>query len=591
MSGVEAAGIALAVFPLLISALEHYRESAEVLGDWWKFKRKYTKCKRDIEYHQLTFTANLEELLLPLVADDEDMEVLISDPGGSRWGDPELEVRLRARLPNSYEAYLDSVNEIKEIMTGLKKELGLEKAHIQSRVNSNDDPKTLKGRVSKESLGYQGQRIKFALGATTREKLLDEFAKYNGRLRDLLRTGEKITAIKQSQKPKMGSVLTTFWRHAKALYNLLFESWGCACREDHHANLLLCHRTSSASLDFQLLFLFARDIIKSQSLHWSWHEALVKVADKPRSNQTKSHPQPLSNISNAKSATFTRQSILSRSRVSSMASSTSSMTYSAGRRSTGTMVGVSWTDSQTTLVSSTEDDDPNKQRGKLQENSHIPITNLCGDLCKGPIANGCLEDEETETLYIMRTNDECDKGDIVPLDRLLSRDPSISFSRRKRYHLALILASSQVQLHSTKWLKNGWNKSDIVFTKEKNGATSADKPHISCDFSSHDNIETDDHSVATLGMLLLELCFGIQLSDHPIRQRLPKLDGPQNFYLDLAAALEWSGQVSEEAGPAYSNAVNWCLSQHAAPNKDEKWRGELYANVVKPLQDCFEHLG
>lgn len=45
MSGVEAAGFVLAAFPLLISALEHYRESAEVLKDWWRFKREYRKVK------------------------------------------------------------------------------------------------------------------------------------------------------------------------------------------------------------------------------------------------------------------------------------------------------------------------------------------------------------------------------------------------------------------------------------------------------------------------------------------------------------------------------------------------------------------
>lgn len=45
MSGVEAAGFVLAAFPLCISALEHYRESAEVLKDWWRYKREYRKVK------------------------------------------------------------------------------------------------------------------------------------------------------------------------------------------------------------------------------------------------------------------------------------------------------------------------------------------------------------------------------------------------------------------------------------------------------------------------------------------------------------------------------------------------------------------
>ena len=40
MSGVEAAGFILAAFPLLISALEDYRQGWEILEDWWKIKRE-----------------------------------------------------------------------------------------------------------------------------------------------------------------------------------------------------------------------------------------------------------------------------------------------------------------------------------------------------------------------------------------------------------------------------------------------------------------------------------------------------------------------------------------------------------------------
>lgn len=59
MSGVEAAGFVLAAFPLLISALEHYRESAEVLKDWWRYKREYRKVK--VEYHISTIDRRSSE--------------------------------------------------------------------------------------------------------------------------------------------------------------------------------------------------------------------------------------------------------------------------------------------------------------------------------------------------------------------------------------------------------------------------------------------------------------------------------------------------------------------------------------------------
>lgn len=82
MSGIEIAGLLLGVFPLLISALEHYRESAEVLDDWWQIKKESKKCKNEIKVQELAFENNLERFLLPLVVDDNDIAALIAEPGG-----------------------------------------------------------------------------------------------------------------------------------------------------------------------------------------------------------------------------------------------------------------------------------------------------------------------------------------------------------------------------------------------------------------------------------------------------------------------------------------------------------------------------
>ena len=137
MSGIEAAGLALAIFPIVLTALENYRETAEVIGDWWKFKRKYIKCKRDVEYYHIAFESNLKQLLLPLICDDDQIGILMSDPGGDGWFEEELESKLRERLPNAYEAYLDSVNEITGVMRKLTQELGLDKDYLDTRLGSN----------------------------------------------------------------------------------------------------------------------------------------------------------------------------------------------------------------------------------------------------------------------------------------------------------------------------------------------------------------------------------------------------------------------------------------------------------------------
>jgi hypothetical protein len=77
----EIAGFVLAAIPLMISGLEHYRESAEILESWWKIKREYQKCMRNLKYHKVAFEENLEELLLPLIADEDKLQQLLNDPG------------------------------------------------------------------------------------------------------------------------------------------------------------------------------------------------------------------------------------------------------------------------------------------------------------------------------------------------------------------------------------------------------------------------------------------------------------------------------------------------------------------------------
>ena len=77
----EIAGFVLAAIPLMISGLEHYRENEEVLEGWWKIKREYQKCMRNLKYHKVAFEENLEELLLPLIVDEDKLQQLLNNPG------------------------------------------------------------------------------------------------------------------------------------------------------------------------------------------------------------------------------------------------------------------------------------------------------------------------------------------------------------------------------------------------------------------------------------------------------------------------------------------------------------------------------
>jgi hypothetical protein len=135
MSGIEVAGIVLGAFPLLIHALESYREGAEVLSDWWNIQRAYKKCRQDLSYHQLLFEGHVEQFLLPLVVDDNELKMLMASPSDEAWKDPDLERRLQNRLPRSYDLFLDIIGSIQTLMKDLGAELGLDDVVFQDRVN------------------------------------------------------------------------------------------------------------------------------------------------------------------------------------------------------------------------------------------------------------------------------------------------------------------------------------------------------------------------------------------------------------------------------------------------------------------------
>ena len=131
MSGIEVAGLLLGAFPLLISALEHYRQGAEVLEDWWHIRKEYNKCKNEIKVQELAFEDNLERFLLPLIVDDHEIAALIAEPGGIKWKDTKLEDKLKRRLPKSYDLFLDTIYDIKSTMDDLNEELGLGREAFQ----------------------------------------------------------------------------------------------------------------------------------------------------------------------------------------------------------------------------------------------------------------------------------------------------------------------------------------------------------------------------------------------------------------------------------------------------------------------------
>jgi len=335
----------------------------------------------------------------------------------------------------------------------------------------------------------------------------------------------------------MNRKINEFWMHAKRLHEALSKAWLCGC-SNHTANLQLQHRTSD---DVEFDVLFGVDVSTGKR---DWKETKIKMVSRESTCDTTIH------ISLAQPTV---------------------LPVRAARQ-------VHWNTPQC---------QPSNTFGK---DDMMKIIDLCSTLSKGrrPCFGFLDGDGYRFEVYPGQQTAAGIELETVSLDALLhhSRSP---LTRRRRYYLALILASSYLQLCSTPWLNAPLRKDSILFLRDPSseGRLLIDNPYICRKMAKQPTKDAND-AISTLGIRLLELCFGIPLEECEFRRQLPPGDEVSGPILDRAAAVLWSKTVNEEAGSDFADAIEWCL--HAKELSDGSWRREIWTRVIDPLEDCHRQV-
>ena len=275
MSGFEVAGVVLGAFPLAISALDKYREVATRLGLFFKIQLEYKKWRDDLEMHQLLFTRHLKQLLLPLVADDDKIKVLLAAPGGDSWKDPSISSLLEQRLRESYKLYFGYIKGIERVMEEINHELAVDSSSVQERLNASAKPKST---TSKEKVMFQFYRLKFSNNDAIRKRLFGELQEYANKLEKLLDSSdEDERLVKQrtaaSQLALTDGALCSFWMQARSLFAALIASVrNCQCQQ-HGAKLLLQHRTAKKPPEFQIM------LVALAASRWEIHSTRISLEE------------------------------------------------------------------------------------------------------------------------------------------------------------------------------------------------------------------------------------------------------------------------------------------------------------------------
>ncbi|KAK7425124.1 hypothetical protein QQX98_000038 [Neonectria punicea] len=410
-----------------------------------------------------------------------------------------------------------------------------------------------------------------------RESLFQQLTKGTDQLRDLLDSSDRIASLQQNRgaaKPANTNAMRQFWRHTDKLYKLLTRSWNCECKQFHLANLLLQHR-ASPDLDFRISFFFgnSNEVTKPS---WTHLEARLRILEHNQQDSIKTRgpavtfapdPVPISSAAKARSneelrsLTGSFMGRLKKEKKPSCATPVSDALLVSLRSTTA--AATKTVDPPQLIVTNPDGNvDPSKLQGIGE--GMIEINNLCDEMPKFPAkANGqlfCLKDDHCRIainpLCHSTATTSTAARDMISLDALLRKNTPRTLTRRERYLIGLTLASSYLQLKSSPWIHHQWSKRDIVFPRNEvsPNCIQVDQPYISRHFKDADNAQTvptvrldhNDRTLVSLGIMLLELCFGTALEESETRRRYYHQTSPGEAneakadpYLDLAAALEW----------------------------------------------------
>lgn len=559
MSGLEVAGVVLAAFPLIISGLEHWRSAVKSIATFVHDREEITMCKQDLSYEHSMYKANLRLLLLPVTAEAK-VEELIRDPGGTAWQDHDLQARLKLRLGDLYQPYMDSVYVIHRTLESILKELTIDKftaqqqvvTNIQGQSGTSSSSAQRPPRRIREGFHYQLSRIRFSIGKPERSELFAELEAFNRRLAQLISTSDQISAIQTlalTTSRRIGALklsLRTAWQKSDLLFKAIQDAWCCGCRDNHLASLRLEHRDNCVlDLRFELVLMYIAPQYHLPNTHWGWQEMVCG-------------PTHMCNISQAQASSSTTAPL----------PITTASTVTSGVAGAGIAL-------QSFPAASV-----NLCRSLSQHNS--------GD-CVGTI------NQDNDCFHLHRLRHVTPStSESWTLAEILTTDLKDKFYRRQRISVALLLASAVAQLCFTPWLRNNLTKNDVIFQSDgpvdPYGPAPFGKAYIRKGFDANSASATPaKYNFFSLGIILLELGFGKAFEDSDCRQILPNsTDATIQQKIDQVAADAWSKGVACDNGPSYAKAVDWCLNRSGSSNMI--WRGDFIEKVIQPLEHCSEHL-
>ncbi|KAL8881814.1 MAG: hypothetical protein Q9198_001057 [Flavoplaca austrocitrina] len=224
--------------PLVISAIEHYRDALDPLKDYLKYHCALKLLRTNLNIEQTLFRETLESLLVDQVTPDQRRSLFpegVQNVNITLWGTDEIQQKLQARLGSKFTNFTDLVGEMESVMKSLMKSLGIEP-------NWKSSSETIVSAFRKGDREWR--KLKWSFGRKRREALLLRFEKCNQTLEKYVKKQEVPAPSQTSRSDQLARYLQKVRDHACKIHDALEDSWKCRRSCSHVANLELERRSS-----------------------------------------------------------------------------------------------------------------------------------------------------------------------------------------------------------------------------------------------------------------------------------------------------------------------------------------------------------
>ncbi|OBT70027.1 hypothetical protein VE03_00654 [Pseudogymnoascus sp. 23342-1-I1] len=615
MSGIGIVGLLLGSIPLVISALEHYKEGIDVIKDIRNYRSTLKSLKTKLSIQEELYRGTIKRLLLTELSQVE-VHALFPEPGSegrsALWGTEDIEDKLRRKLgANNFHIFMDVVADMNTIMVKLMEKLD---------IDMDGRPKWKPGDATEARLqdrfSWEWRRIRRSLGKGEREALISSFERYNNNLASFVQNNEILAPQSSGREKGFVKYLDLVRNQACGLHSILGNSWKCNCNAPHTAYLRLQHPSeASPSPTFGVTFpprqvSTGRSEADEQELAFWNHTSISisKLDNQPEVSATEISPSvplptpkpPTSQITVKLSSSLkvtTREKKTSRVRFS---------TTKTDMRSS-TLVAMSL--------------DPLAVSPPVQTNVRPTVISLCSALSETPAEKnlGRFLNATEDQVALITADASLESSTPLCLNMLLSKSanpPGLhqKLSDKDRLKIALTLASTVLQLYDSPWIDSMWSGQDIQFLSSQSTDSNEAPfigPFVSTSFhgptspsklrqpASTGSSLADDlmpsKVLFALAVMLVELCLDKTLIE--MRQLSPgEENGSQKSTVldDYKTAHDQLNAVFQKSGSNYGNVVQRCLKcEFTIPPQQkrlsfENFRHLVYEGVVAPLEENYK---